>query len=61
RERGREGAGALGAAYLVRRCFGYSAAAVASVLGYRDHGGVWQAIRRVEHGTATVQRTVKHL
>ena len=54
-------AGRAVAAYLARRRFGYSAAAVAIALGYRDHGGVGQAIRRVEHGTAALQRTVKRL
>ncbi len=54
-------AGRAVAAYLARRRFGYSAAAVASTLGYRDHGGVGQAVRRVEHGTAALQHTVKRL
>lgn len=49
------------AAYLARRRFGYPATAVAAALGYRDHGGVGQAIRRVEHGTAQLQRTVGRL
>jgi len=43
------------AAYLARRRFGYSAAAVASALGYRDHSGVGQAVRCVKHGTAELQ------
>ena len=49
------------AAYLARRSFGYPATAVAAALGYRDHGGVSQAIRRVEQGMAQLERTVKHL
>ena len=49
------------AAYIARRRFGYPATAIAAALGYRDHGGVGQAIRRVEQGTAQLERTVKHL
>ena len=48
-------------AYLARRRFGYPATAVAAALGYRDHAGVGQAIRRVEQGTAQLARTVKRL
>jgi hypothetical protein len=49
------------AAYLARRRFGYSATETAAALGYRDHSGVGRAIRRVEQGTASLQRTVKNL
>lgn len=49
------------AAYLARRRFGYPATMVASTLGYRDHAGVGQAIRRIERETALLQRTVQHL
>ena len=49
------------AAYLARRRFGYPATAVAAALGYRDHGGVGQATRRVEQGTPKLKRTVKSL
>ena len=49
------------AAYLARRRFGYAAMAVAAALGYRDHAGVGQAIRRVEQGTTQLQRTAKRL
>ena len=49
------------AAYLARRRFGYPATMVAAALGYRDHAGVGQAIRRVEQDTAQLQRTVKRL
>jgi len=49
------------AAYLARRRFGYAARAVAAALGSRDHAGVGQAIRRVEQGTAQLQRTAKRL
>jgi hypothetical protein len=49
------------AAYLARRRFGYSTSETAAALGYREHSGVGRAIRRVEQGTANLQRTVKHL
>jgi chromosomal replication initiation ATPase DnaA len=54
-------AGRAVAAYLARRRFGYSSAAVAGALGYRDHGGVGQAVRRVEQGTAELQQALKRL
>jgi hypothetical protein len=56
-----DAAGRAVAAYLARRRFGYSAVAVADAMGYRDHGGVGQAVRRVEHGTAQLQQTVRRL
>ncbi len=49
------------AAYLARRTFGYPATAIASALGYRDHGGVGQAVRRIEKGTSQLQRTARLL
>jgi len=49
------------AAYLARRCFGYPATTVAAALGYRDHGGVGGAVRRIERGTTQLQRTAKRL
>lgn len=49
------------AAYLARRRFGYPATETAAVLGYRDHSGVGRAIRRLEQGSANLQRTVQKL
>jgi putative transposase len=49
------------AAYLARRDFGYTAAAVAAALGYRGHGGVHNAVTRVETGTAKLKKTVETL
>ncbi len=49
------------AAYLARRHFGYSAADVATALGYRSHGGVRNALLRIESGNANLLRTVKKL
>jgi REP element-mobilizing transposase RayT len=49
------------AAYLARRRFGYSATSVAAALGYRDHAGVGQAVRRVEQGAPQLQRAVQFL
>ena len=36
------------AAYLARRRFGYAAREVAEALGYRSHGGVRNALARIE-------------
>lgn len=49
------------AAYLARRRFGYPASETAAVLGYRDHSGIGRAVRRVEEGSAELQRTVQRL
>jgi len=54
-------AGRAVAAYLARRCFGYSASATAAALGYRDHSGVGRAIRRMEQGTGKLQQTLRTL
>jgi len=54
-------AGRAVAAYLARRRFGYPARAVAAALGYRDHGGVGGAVRRVERGTTQLQQTARRL
>ena len=54
-------AGRAVAAYLARRRFGYPATAIAAALGYRDHGGVGRAVRRVEQGTAQLQQTARRL
>jgi REP element-mobilizing transposase RayT len=49
------------AAYLARRRFSYAATETAAVLGYRDHSGVGRAVRRVEQGSAKLQRTLQTL
>ena len=49
------------AAYLARRCFGYSASQVAAVLGYRSHGGVSNAIVRIESAGPAIKRTAEKL
>jgi len=49
------------AAYLARRRFGYPATAVEAALGYRDHGGVGRACRRIEQGTPQLHRVVERL
>ena len=49
------------AAYVARRCFGYSARPVAQPLGYRSHGGVCGALVRVEVGGDSLKRTVAQL
>ena len=45
------------AAYLARRCFGYSASRVAAVLGYRSHSAVANAVVRIESAGPAVRRT----
>ena len=49
------------AAYLARRHFGYAAADVAAALGYRGHGGVHNAVARVEAGNDKLKKTVEKL
>jgi putative transposase len=49
------------AAYLARRRFGYQAGEVAEALGYRGHGGVHNAVRRIESGSAQLRQTAKDL
>ena len=49
------------ATYLARRCFGYSASQVAAVLGYRSHGGVSNAIVRIESAGPGIKRTAEKL
>jgi len=39
----------------------YSVTTVAAELGYRDHGGVGGAVRRVERGTAQPRQTAHRL
>ena len=48
------------AAYLARRRFGYAAGEVARALGYRSHGSVNTAVRRVE-SAANLSRTAATL
>jgi putative transposase len=49
------------AVYVARRRFGYSSKAVAACLGYRGHGGVHNAVARVENGSAALKATVDRL
>ena len=49
------------AAYLARRRFGYSASQVAAALGYRSHGGVSNAIARIESAGPDIKRTAEQL
>ncbi|MBN1910695.1 MAG: transposase [Pirellulales bacterium] len=49
------------AAYLARRRFGYPAHDVAQALGYRSHGGVHNAVRRIETASPTLRRTAEQL
>jgi REP element-mobilizing transposase RayT len=48
------------AAYLARRRFGYAAGEIARALGYRSHGSVNTAVRRVE-SAANLSRTAARL
>jgi hypothetical protein len=57
----RDDAGLPVAPYLVRRGFGSSATAAAAALGSRGHGGVGRASRRIEQGTAELQRPLERL
>jgi hypothetical protein len=49
------------AAYLARRHFGYTAGTVAAALGYRSHGGVHNALKRLESGRADLLDTAHKL
>jgi len=49
------------AAYLARRCFGYSAGQVAAALGYRSHSSVSNAIARIEAAGPAIKRTADQL
>jgi REP element-mobilizing transposase RayT len=49
------------AAYLARRCFGYSGKQVAEALGYRSHGGVCGALARVQAGGEALKRKAAEL
>jgi chromosomal replication initiation ATPase DnaA len=49
------------AAYLARRHFGYAARDVAAALGYRGHGGVHNAVLRVESGSDELKETLAKL
>lgn len=48
-------------AYLARRRFHYSAREVADALGYRSHGGVRNAIARIENAGQRLRRSVEAL
>ena len=45
------------ATYLARHRFGYPATQVAAVLGYRSHGGVLTAVKRIESASPAVKQT----
>ena len=49
------------AAYLARCHFRYSAREIASALGYRSHGGVHNAVKRIRSGPDTLKKTVEKL
>lgn len=49
------------AAYLARRCFGYSSVEVAGALGYRSHASVAYAVRRVDAADRTLISSVKQI
>jgi len=49
------------AAYLARRHFGYPVREVARALGYRSHGGVHNAITRIETAPPQLKKTAKKL
>ena len=54
-------AGRAVAAYLARRHFGYAATEVAVALGYGSHGGVHNAVKRIESGSPTLKKAVRKL
>jgi len=49
------------AAYLARRRFGYPASQVAKALGYRSHGGVLSAVKRIECAGASVRQIAEEI
>jgi len=49
------------ATYLARRCYGYSAKAVATAFGYRGHSGVHTALLRIERDTTQLRKTINQL
>jgi hypothetical protein len=49
------------AAWLARRRFGYKTRDIAEALGYRGHGGVVTAIRRIEAARKPLGRTLRKL
>ncbi len=49
------------AAYLARRRFHYSAREVADALGYRSHGGVRNALARIDNADRRLRRSVEVL
>ncbi len=49
------------AAYVARRHFGYPARAVATALGYGSHGGVHNALVRIESGPSALRQTAEEL
>ena len=49
------------AAYLAKRRFGYSSKQVAEALGYKGHGGVADAVARIESAGPATQKTTEKL
>lgn len=49
------------AAYLARQCYGYAATEVARWLGYRSHGSVAQALRRIESRGSRLEQDVRKI
>jgi putative transposase len=56
-----DGIGRAAVAYLARRHFGYTAGEVAAELGYRGHGSVHNAVRRIETGGAKLKKTLSKM
>ncbi len=54
-------AGRAVAAHLARRHFGYAATEVAVALGYGSHGGVHNAVKRIESGSPALKKAVRKL
>ena len=49
------------ATYLARRRFGYPAGKVAEALGYRSHGGVLSAVKRIESAGTSVKQIAEEI
>jgi len=54
-------AGRAVAAYLARRHYAYPASQVAAALGYRGHGGVHNAVARVESSANALRKAIKEI
>ncbi len=56
-----DNAGRAVTAYLARRHYAYPALQVAAALGYRGHGGVHNAVVRVESSAGGLQATLEEI